>query len=59
MTQSASHVRVIEETSGYWRVLFDNPPLNLVDATMFEGLIEVQVQKMWIKSSIHLERWLR
>src|SRR5262249_36741811 len=37
-TESASHVRVIEETSAYWRVLFDNPPFNIVDATIFEGL---------------------
>ena len=38
MTGSAAHVRVIEETPAYWRVVFDNPPLNLVDATMFEDL---------------------
>lgn len=38
MTGSAAHVRIIEETPAYWRVVFDNPPLNLVDATMFEGL---------------------
>ena len=37
-TESASHVRVIEEISAYWRVLFDNPPFNIVDATIFEGL---------------------
>jgi enoyl-CoA hydratase/carnithine racemase len=38
MTESAAHVRVIEETSTYWRVLFDNPPFNIVDATIFDGL---------------------
>ena len=38
MTESTAHVRVIEETSTYWRVLFDNPPFNIVDATIFEGL---------------------
>src|SRR6516225_1298869 len=38
MTKSAAHVRVIEETSAYWRVLFENPPFNIVDATIFEGL---------------------
>ena len=38
MTKSASHVRVIEETPAYWRVVFENPPLNMVDATIFEGL---------------------
>jgi enoyl-CoA hydratase/carnithine racemase len=37
MTEPAGHVRVIEETSAYWRVLFDNPPFNIVDATMFDG----------------------
>src|SRR6202790_507678 len=38
MTESAVPVRVIEETSAYWRVLFDYPPFNIVDATIFEGL---------------------
>jgi enoyl-CoA hydratase/carnithine racemase len=38
MTKSASPVRIIEETSAYWRVLFENPPFNIVDATIFEGL---------------------
>ena len=40
MTESISiaPVRVIEETSAYWRVLFDYPPFNIVDATIFEGL---------------------
>ncbi len=38
MTESPAHVRVIEETSAYWRILFENPPFNIVDATIFEGL---------------------
>jgi enoyl-CoA hydratase/carnithine racemase len=38
MTESAGHVRVIEETSAYWRAVFENPPFNIVDATIFEGL---------------------
>lgn len=38
MTKSASHVRVIEETPAYWRGVFENPPFNMVDATIFEGL---------------------
>src|SRR6478752_10847442 len=38
MTESAAHVRVIEETPAYWRVVFENPPFNMVDATIFEGL---------------------
>src|SRR5260221_6443496 len=38
MTESAAHVQVIEETSAYWRIVFENPPFNIVDATIFEGL---------------------
>ncbi len=38
MSESTAHVRVIEETSAYWRVFFENPPFNIVDATIFEGL---------------------
>src|SRR3989441_9254316 len=38
MTKSTAHVRVIEETAAYWRILFENPPFNIVDATIFEGL---------------------
>jgi enoyl-CoA hydratase/carnithine racemase len=38
MAEAPAHVRVIKETSAYWRVLFDYPPFNIVDATIFEGL---------------------
>src|SRR5258706_14776776 len=38
MTESATAVRVVEETSAYWRVLFDYPPFNIVDGTLFESL---------------------
>src|SRR5947209_19721637 len=38
MTESAAHVRVIEETPAYWRVVFESPPFNMVDATIFDGL---------------------
>lgn len=38
MTESATPVRIIEETPAYWRVLFDNPPLNVVDGAVLEGL---------------------
>ena len=38
MTESAAQLRIIEETPGYWRVVFDNPPLNITGATIFEGL---------------------
>src|ERR1700680_3994018 len=38
MTDPAAHVRVVKETPAYWRVLFDYPPFNIVDAIIFEGL---------------------
>jgi enoyl-CoA hydratase/carnithine racemase len=38
MAEAAAHVRVIEETSGYWRVVFDYPPFNMVDISIFEAL---------------------
>src|SRR5258706_6528763 len=38
MTKSTASVRVIEETPAYWRVLFDYPPFNIVDDTIYEGL---------------------
>src|SRR6195256_5132671 len=41
MTESAEPVRVIEESPAYWRVVFDYPPFNIVDATIFKGLQEL------------------
>src|SRR5258708_4413215 len=38
MTKSSSHLRIIEETPAYWRAVFDNPPLSIMGAKMFEGL---------------------
>jgi enoyl-CoA hydratase/carnithine racemase len=38
VTESAAPLRVIEETPAYWRVVFDYPPFNVVDAAMFQGL---------------------
>jgi enoyl-CoA hydratase/carnithine racemase len=37
-TNSAAHVRVIEEAPAYCRVVFDYPPFNIVDASIFEAL---------------------
>ncbi|MFD7757870.1 enoyl-CoA hydratase/isomerase family protein [Streptomyces sp. NPDC056661] len=36
--EMAAPVHIIEETPAYWRVLFDNPPLNVADQAVFEGL---------------------
>src|SRR5258707_2558738 len=38
MAKSEPAVRVIEETPVYWRAVFDNPPFNMMDDTIFEGL---------------------
>ncbi len=38
MAEARTQLRVVEETPGYWRVVFDNPPLNIMGATMFRGL---------------------
>src|SRR6202521_1491194 len=43
-TKSTAPVRVIEETTAYWRVVFDYPPFNIVDATIFEGLQDLLVR---------------
>ncbi len=38
MPGSAPPLRIIEETPAYWRVVFDYPPFNIVDAIIFQGL---------------------
>jgi enoyl-CoA hydratase/carnithine racemase len=38
MAESVVALRVVEETPEYWRVVFDYPPFNMVDATIFEAL---------------------
>src|SRR6478736_6072722 len=36
--KSTAAMRVIEETPAFWRMIFDYPPFNMLDATIFEGL---------------------
>jgi len=43
-TKPAGPLRLIEETPAYWRVVFDYPPFNIVDATIFEGLQHLLVR---------------
>lgn len=38
MTKAVAPIQVIEETPAYWRAVFDYPPFNVVDATLYEGL---------------------
>jgi enoyl-CoA hydratase/carnithine racemase len=40
----AAPVRVIEETPAHWRVAFDYPPFNVVDATIYQGLQDLLVR---------------
>ncbi|HWX85839.1 MAG TPA: enoyl-CoA hydratase/isomerase family protein, partial [Xanthobacteraceae bacterium] len=41
---SAAPVRVIEETPAYWKVVFDYPPFNILDATIFDSLQNLLVR---------------
>jgi enoyl-CoA hydratase/carnithine racemase len=38
VAESTEALRVIEETPAYWRVVFDYPPFNIIDALVFQGL---------------------
>ena len=38
MTEPAEPLRVMEETPAYWRIIFDYPPFNVADGTMFQAL---------------------
>ena len=35
---NATPIRVIKETPGYWRAVFDYPPFNVVDGDVFQAL---------------------
>src|SRR6201986_4234581 len=43
-TNSSVPIRLIEETPAYWRAIFDYPPFNILDATIFEGLLNLLVR---------------
>ena len=38
VAESVGPLRVVDETLAYWRVIFDYPPFNVLDATMFQAL---------------------
>src|SRR3984885_3779740 len=40
----AAPVRAIEETPAYWKVVFDYPPFNILDAAIFDGLQNLLVR---------------
>jgi enoyl-CoA hydratase/carnithine racemase len=41
---NTSPMRVIEETPGYWRAVFDYPPFNVVDGDVFQALQDLLVR---------------
>jgi len=51
--ESAAPLRVIEETPAYWRVVFDYPPFNVLDATMFQGLQDL-LARMDVSSGLRV-----
>ncbi len=53
MAKSANQLQIIEETPSYWQVVFDNPPLNIMGATMFHGLQEL-LSRMDASSSLRV-----
>jgi enoyl-CoA hydratase/carnithine racemase len=38
VAESVGPLRVVDETPAYWRVIFDYPPFNVADGTMFQAL---------------------
>ena len=41
---TATPIRVIEETSNYWRAEFDYPPFNVVDGDVFQALQDLLIR---------------
>src|SRR5258705_10283846 len=38
MSEPARPLRIVEKSPAYWRVVFDNPPFNIMGASMFAAL---------------------
>jgi len=38
VAEDAGPLRVVEESPAYWRIVFDYPPFNIVDATLYQAL---------------------
>ena len=53
MTESAGPLRVMEETPAYWRIIFDYPPLNVADGTMFQALQDL-LARINVDPSLHV-----
>jgi enoyl-CoA hydratase/carnithine racemase len=44
VANSTEPLQIIEETAAYWRVVFNYPPFNIVDATIYESLQNLLAQ---------------
>src|SRR6201993_114504 len=44
MAAPTAPLQVIEETAAYWRVVFNYPPFNIVDATLYDSLQNLLAQ---------------
>lgn len=41
MAEDAGPLRVVEESPAYWRIVFDYPLFNIVDATLYQASQDV------------------
>jgi enoyl-CoA hydratase/carnithine racemase len=53
VAKNAEPLRVIEESPGYWRIVFDYPPFNIVDATLYQALQDL-LARMDASPSLHV-----
>jgi enoyl-CoA hydratase/carnithine racemase len=44
VAESTSPLRIVEETPGYWRIVFDYPPFNIMNGPMFQSLQDLLVR---------------
>ena len=53
MAKAAGPLRVVEESPAYWRIVFDYPPFNIVDATLYQALQDL-LARMDASSSLRV-----
>jgi enoyl-CoA hydratase/carnithine racemase len=53
VAEDAGPLRVVEESPAYWRIVFDYPPFNIVDATLYQALQDL-LARMDASSSLRV-----
>jgi enoyl-CoA hydratase/carnithine racemase len=53
VAKDAGPLRVVEESPAYWRIVFDYPPFNIVDATLY-GALQDLLARMNASSSLRV-----